>query len=257
MNLLNMKIIKINAFTIYFLLLFFFCGLIKSALIIFSIVLIHELGHVFFTFILGYKIEKITIYPFGGVTIINKDLNTPINRELIIAFGGIFFQLFLYLLLFLPFFRDITKELIFKYNTAIIFFNMLPIIPLDGSIIVNTLINKFFSFKISYIWQIIVSVIGIILFLIIDISKSLNNYLISSLLIIKTIDYIKNYKYVYNRFLLERYLKNYAFKNIKSNKGSIDILKKDTYQYFIEGKKAISEKQKLQERFDKDISNKL
>ena len=96
MNLLNMKIIKINAFTIYFLLLFFFCGLIKSALIIFSIVLIHELGHVFFALVLGYKIEKITIYPFGGVTIINKDLNTPINRELMIAFGGIFFQLFLY-----------------------------------------------------------------------------------------------------------------------------------------------------------------
>lgn len=56
---------------------------------------------------------------------------------------------------------------------------------------------------------------------------------------------------IYNKFLLERYLKKYKFKYISTKKGNLDILKIDTYQYFKERGKIVSEAKKLQERFDK------
>lgn len=62
---------------------------------------------------------------------------------------------------------------------------------------------------------------------------------------------VKEYKYIYNKFLLERYLKKYKFKYISTKKGNLDILKIDTYQYFKESGKIVSEAKKLQERFDK------
>ncbi len=252
-----MKNIKINYFTLYFLFIAFLCGFIKNALIIFFIVLMHELGHLIFIKIYGFEIEEINIYPFGGLTKVNKDLNTPINKELIIAWGGVIAQLFIYLLIFLPVFSSNTKQLIFNYNTSIIMFNLLPIIPLDGSIITASFFAKFLSFQKTYRLMIILSLINIFIFLIFNYTHSLNNYLIICFLIYKTYEYYHNQKYIYNRFLLERYLKVFPFSKINTRKGTLDILKKDTYQYFRENGQIKSEKTKLRERFDKNYFDKL
>ena len=63
--------------------------------------------------------------------------------------------------------------------------------------------------------------------------------------------YLKRQDYLYNKFLLERYLKKYKFNYISTKKGNLDILKLDTYQYFKEDEKIVSEAKKLEERFDK------
>ena len=78
---------------------------------------------------------------------------------------------------------------------------------------------------------------------------SINNYCIISLFIYKTINYIKNNKIIYNKFLLERHLNNYHFKYLSLKKGPLDILKINTYQYFKEKNKIVSEKDKLKKRF--------
>lgn len=246
-----MKIIKINFVTIYFLLILFLCGYLKIGLIIFLIVIIHELGHVFFALLFHYKILNITIYPFGGITKINKDLNTPIYKELLIASGGVIFQLILFLIInYLPL-SIYFKSNFIKYNFSILFFNLLPIIPLDGSVILNSFLNMIFSYKKSYYIYFFISVIGIFLYLFTNIWFSLNNYLIISLFVIKTIYAWKNYKFLLNRFLLERYINKYEYKFINTKEGNLDILKIDTYQYFKENGKIVSEMTKLKERFDK------
>lgn len=246
-----MKIIKVNFLTIYFLLLLFFCGYLKVGLIIFLIVIIHEIGHVFFIKLFKYKILDITIYPFGGVTRVFKDINTPVKREVLIASGGILFQLLLFIIIhFLPV-SPLTKDLMYKYNLSIMFFNMLPIIPLDGSIILQALLNKLFSFKTSYYISFFVSCLGIVFYLLSNYWFSLNNYLIVTLFVVKTYYAYKNYNYIFNKFLLERYLNKYEFKYISTKEGNLDILKLDTYQYFKENRKIVGENKKLQERFDK------
>ncbi len=246
-----MKIIKINIFTWYFLVLACFCGFIKEALIIFFIVLFHEFGHVFFIKVFGYEIKSINIYPFGGITKINKEINTPIKKELIIALGGVIFQIFIYLLTFLLPFRDFMASKILFYNTSILIFNLLPIIPLDGSIILNSIYTIFFPFKKSYMYTFFSSLVFLLLFSLFLITKTLNNIFLLSFFIFKLIAYWRNYNFIYNRFLLERYLKDYKFKKLSSKKGPLDILKKDTYQYFLEDGGVKGEKTKLRERFDK------
>lgn len=246
-----MKIIKVNPLTLYFLLLLFLCGFIKIGLIIFFIVIIHELGHVFFIKLFKYKIIDITIYPFGGIIKTDKDINTPPNKELLISSGGILAQIILFIIIsFLPI-NILTKELLYKYNLSIMFFNILPIIPLDGSIIINSLLNKILPYKLSYYLYIIISIIFTIIYLLFNYWYSINNYLIVSLFIIKTYYAIKNYKYLKTRFLLERYLNKYEFKYISTKSGNLDILKLDTYQYFREQDCIVSERKKLQEKFDK------
>lgn len=245
-----MKIIKVNFLTLYFLLLLFLCGYLKIGIIIFLIVLFHELGHVFFIKLFKYKIINVTIYPFGGITKVDKDINTPLNKELLIACGGIIFQLILFIIIYFVPINVITKELLYKYNMSILLFNMLPIIPLDGSIIINSLLNKIFSYKVSYYLYIIISIIFSIFYLLFNYWYSLNNYLIVSLFIIKTYYAIKNYKYLKTRFLLERYLNKYEYKYISTKTGNLDILKIDTYQYFKENNKIVSEYSKLKEKFD-------
>ena len=101
------------------------------------------------------------------------------------------------------------------------------------------------------------SIINILLFLTFTLTHSLNNYLITIFLIYKTYVYLQNRHLIYNRFLLERYLKNFKFPYLSSKKGSLDILKKDTFQYFKENQGIVSEKEKLKERFDKKYLNKL
>ena len=246
-----MKIIKINNYTYIFLLFAFLCGFIKNALIIFIIILIHEIGHVFFIKIYQEKINNITIYPFGGITRIEKDLNTPINEEILIASGGVIFQLLIYIfMIFIPNTLH-TRQLIINYNSIIILFNLLPIIPLDGSIIINSILNRFFSYTKSYTINSIISIISIVIFVIYNYNYSLNNYLIISFLLYKTYESIKNYKYIKYRFFMERYISNYKYKRIKNYTRNINDLKLDTKHYFIKNKKVVNERKKLQELFDK------
>ena len=67
--------IKINSATYILFLSFLLTGFIKNILLIFLIVIIHEIGHVFFLKYFHYKIEKVEIFPFGGLTTTNKYIN--------------------------------------------------------------------------------------------------------------------------------------------------------------------------------------
>lgn len=243
-----MKIIRVSNTTLYLLFILFLCGYIRVGITIFLIVLIHEVGHVLVCLLFGYKIKSVTLYPFGGLTRVEKDINTSPYKELILASAGLFMQIILYVVALCFGYRDL---LFYKYNKSIFLFNLLPIIPLDGSVIVYSLLNRFTTFKNSYKAYIVVSIISLVIYIIINYKYSLNNYLIVSIFIYKIYEGIKNYKYVYNRFLVERYLKKYHFKYISTREGDLDILKIDTYQYFKNGGKITSEREKLAEMFDK------
>jgi len=86
---------KINIATYFLILSFLFTGLIKNIILIYLIVVFHELGHIFIIKLLKYDIEEITIYPMGGVTKINKKINTPLKHEFLIAIFGVIFQIIL------------------------------------------------------------------------------------------------------------------------------------------------------------------
>ncbi len=134
------------------------------------------------------------------------------------------------------------------YNLLI--FNLLPIFPLDGSKIFNILFNKLFSFKYSLYITYILSFI-LIIFLFISKNFNLLFLLILMFLFFKNISELRTVKFIFNRFLLERYFKHYYFSKKKVIKGgNLNKMKKDCSHLFLIENKYVTEREKLRKMFD-------
>ena len=242
-------------FSTYLLILsFLFTGLIKNIILIYLIVIFHELGHILIIKLLGYKILRVDIYPSGGVTKIDKKINTKISHDLLIASFGVFFQILLYLIFYFlysfSFIRSSTYELFLTYNTTILIFNLLPIIPLDGYQFLRCIWEILFPFKKAFKISFVISLVSVLLFVTYNQIFSLNNYLIVSFLIYKIIYEYRNFKYQNTRFQLERYLNDFPYSKIKNEKKvDLALLKKDTYHYFKKDNTYLSEKKILEKKY--------
>ena len=235
--------VKFNYLTLYFLLVACLCGYIKYALYSLIIVCFHEIGHIFITLILGYNITSVEILPFGGITKIDKPLNTPIIHDLLISCFGIFFQ---FVFIVLGNLNLITDNVFLKINIIILLFNIMPIIPLDGSKIMMEIYNIFFSFKKSLLLYYLTSLLFIIIYGIFGYKYFLNNYLIIVLFVFKTFEVIKMHKLIENKFVLERILyDNLHFTKIKNVNEDIGNYQKDRQYYYVIDNKIMSDKEYL------------
>ena len=147
--------------------------------------------------------------------------------------------------------RDI--EIIKVYNYSILIFNLLPIYPLDGGKLINILLSYIFSYKNSYIITMIISFIISILILFISITNTFNLtfnlFLMISLIITKLIEEYRKRKYYFNKFKLERFLKNYKFKRIKTI-NNVDNMMRDKRHLIKINHKYYTEKEVLRKRYD-------
>ena len=249
-NILN----KVNIHFGTYLILFFalMAGYIKNMFIIFIIVIVHEMGHIFFLKVFKIPIEKVIIYPFGGLTIINSRLHERIYKNIIVSLGGIFFQIFLILLVKLLFWKGLilisTYDLYMKYNYLLIMFNIIPIIPLDGSKLVFAFLTKFFSYKTSYYVLGVISIVSLIGFIIYNFVFKINDLIIYLFFLEQMMEFIKNYKYMMNKFFLERVMYEHYYDGIISDCNDIFKLRIDKYYYFFEKGKVYNEKRYLKDR---------
>ncbi len=241
--------IKIDSST--YLLIFFslLAGYLKNISIILIIVLIHELGHVFFFKLFKIDIIQIIIYPFGGVTYINKRIHERIYKDLIISLGGIIFQVILFFIFYYLYHNNYivsrTYQLFCLYNLNIIMFNLIPIIPLDGSKILMCLLSKYLSYSQSYKYTILIGLISLLLFIIFNFVYKANDLVLYIYLVIKLFEVIKEYKKTMYKFYLERILYNNYYNGIISNQEDILKMKLDKYYYFKDGNKYVNEKDYL------------
>ena len=125
---------------------FILTGYFHNLIVFTSIIIIHELGHYIIAKSNKLTVEKIIIYPYGGLVKMNNLINTSINKELSVAVSGIIFQSIYYIIIIFLYNQGIIREYIFNlfnmYNKSILFFNILPIHPLDGSKILNLILSK-------------------------------------------------------------------------------------------------------------------
>lgn len=200
------NIIKVNICFYILFLISIFTGNFKKFIIITLITIFHEIGHIIVSILFKFKIEKIVIVPFGLITIFNKPINTKIYKDLIITLMGPLFQFLLFFI--------IKDEKVLSINYNLLLFNLIPIIPLDGSKLLNILFELIFPLKFSYMLSLFVSLIILFSFL----KLNLTVVLVVLIYLINNIKYYKNFKIYFNKFLLERYLYDYNFKVIKVNK---------------------------------------
>lgn len=228
------NIFKINIFTYILLILSLLSGYGREMLIIYFILIIHEIGHYIFFRYYNIEVNKIVMYPYGGMIDNNMLVNTNSKKVLIISLGGIFIQIILYFIIFLlykiGFVESSFYNMFFKYNLYIILFNLIPIYPLDGFKILNSLLELVLSFKLSLKCSIIFNFIFIMLFFWYLYVFKINNYIIIIFLLCSLVNYIKSIKYIVNKFYLERVIYDIKYDGIVSVK-CVNGMYKNKYNY--------------------------
>ena len=233
---------------------FVLTGYYMNLIVFTTLIIFHELGHYTLAKIQNFNVKKIIIYPYGGLTKIEDLINKDTNQELLIAISGIIFQLIFYVLIIFSyhhnFIREYTYILYQEYNKQLVLFNLLPIHPLDGSKILNLLLNKILPYNTSNKLTIIFSIIVLIILLSTNIYN--NNYsytMIIGILLNYIYKFYKSLNHLYNKFLLERFLYKITYQKKKIIKNPKKMYKNNTH-IIKKGKKYQKEQEFLINMFD-------
>ncbi|HAC65046.1 MAG TPA: site-2 protease family protein [Cyanothece sp. UBA12306] len=119
-----------------------------AALLLFSSVVAHELGHSFVAISQGIEVKSITLFLFGGLASLEKDSDTPLDAFLVaIAGPAVSLIIFAFLTLIVgnfSFSAPITAilGLLAYINLILGLFNLIPGLPLDGGNILKALVWK-------------------------------------------------------------------------------------------------------------------
>ena len=214
------SIFRINIFTYIFLILSMLSGYFREMFIVFIILIVHELGHFFLMKLMNIEVSSITIYPYGGMIKSNMLINTNSLKVILISFGGVLFQIFLLSIVFVIYKISIISSFYYniflKYNFYIILFNLLPIFPLDGYKIVNSFLDFFISFKNSIYLSFFINTVCLLLFLIYLYIYKVSNYVIVIFLFVNLINYIREIKYIMNKFFVERIIYDLRYRGLIS-----------------------------------------
>ena len=244
-------IFKIDPLVLIFGLISILIGAYKDFIIVFTLITIHELGHVLSSLFFHIKVDKITLYPLGGISKLDMDINTnPIKESIILGMGPIF----QFLAYFLSCYILKEKELVREYHIGILLFNLLPIYPLDGGKLVNLGMNVFFPYRISFKLSIWISYGVTILLLFLNQKLSINMILIYIVLLFLIRKEDLKQKLYFHKFLLERLLKNYTFSKTIKIRNPKNFYRYRKNQIMIKNK-VLEEKEyllKKYENFDKN-----
>ena len=106
-------------------------------------IIIHECGHLIMASFFKWEVEELRISAIGGFLTFKNDLSKPAVQTFLVAISGIIFNLILGVILFA---LNGPASLIYT-QFAIAIFNLLPIAPLDGSKLMQSLLRGIFDYK--------------------------------------------------------------------------------------------------------------
>ncbi|UHA74352.1 M50 family metallopeptidase [Paenibacillus sp. 481] len=138
-------------------------GHILELLVLFSIVFIHEMGHVVAARLLGWSIEEVKLLPFGGVAESNDGALAPAWQECVVAAAGPLQNAILIVIALgceqMGWWSTEWTAHFIEANAFIALFNLLPILPLDGGRIVQALCSLWMSYHRTLVYGAWISII--------------------------------------------------------------------------------------------------
>ncbi len=213
------------------------------------LIFIHELGHYLTAYFFKWKVNRIVLYPYGGCSYFEVDVNTSNLQEFFVLIMGPIFQIFFtYLMSF--FLREIDYHFLFSASKILLIFNLFPIYPLDGGKLLFIVFNLIFPYFISLKITFYSSLIFYFFILILSLTRmnSIFWFLLLLSLFFRFWEEQKKGYYLYQKFLLERYMNEYQFQKNKIITSPYSM-KKGYHHTFVVKKELIPEKEYLSKYF--------
>ncbi|TKH10240.1 stage IV sporulation protein SpoIVFB [Bacillus wiedmannii] len=192
-----------------------FTARFKELLLLFCIVLIHELGHAFAAAHYNWRIKKIQLLPFGGVAELEEHGNKSLKEELVVVIAGPIQHIWMMVVGYIVFEAGwLGADLYYFFiwnNIIILAFNLLPIWPLDGGKVLFNVLSYRFPYLQAHEKMMKLSCVFFSVILVWQLLWNSNNIMMWVLLIFLAVSLYQEWKqrqYSFMRFLLERYYGN-------------------------------------------------
>lgn len=209
--------IELSLHPLFVIIMFFsvLTGQFLELLTLFTIVFIHEMGHVFAAFLTGVTVKSVQLLPFGGVAVMEDHGRLTASREIGIAFAGPL-QNGIMIVIALGLKQvDFGNHEFLAYfihaNAIIALFNLLPILPLDGGKILQAAISLLAPYYFTLLWSGRVSIAASILVILYSIlplgtggGLRLNLVMIGAFLLYSNLTDHRNLPYRFVAFLMNR-----------------------------------------------------
>ena len=142
--------IRIHPTFLLVLILYGVLGLAAQALLVFALVVGHELAHLMTARAYGYKVVGLELFPFGGAAYCDDLFEGRKLEESVVALAGPAFNL---ILLFAAqalrwqgiWGGELANDFV-RYNVWLAAFNLIPVLPLDGGRVVRALCVEGFGY---------------------------------------------------------------------------------------------------------------
>lgn len=208
--------ISVHPFFVIIMLASVLTGHFLELIALFAIVFIHELGHVFAARCFGVNVLSIQMLPFGGVAEMEDTSHLTVRREIAIALAGPLQNVILIGISLLLKVCGLWEGAFFIYfihsNLLIALFNLLPILPLDGGKVWQSLcstvlpfhLTLVYSLRISLLFSVLVILYAVVPYMFGQGMPNLNLLLVGIFLFYSNwMDY-RNIMYRFMRFLVNR-----------------------------------------------------
>jgi len=189
-------------------------GHLLELLVLFGVILIHELGHTAAASSLDWRMKEIRLLPFGGVLEVEESGNVPSWQEAIVVLAGPAQNALMIVIAMLCHHLGIWSEAWADYfirvNAMIGLFNLLPILPLDGGKLLQIVLASRLPYYQTLHAMFIISMLNSALMIAVSLSIwqtygiDLNLLMIGIFLFVSNWADYRNLSYIFLRFLMGR-----------------------------------------------------
>ena len=246
MFLIIRNIFRIHPFFYIFMFICFFTGHIRDFFLFFSIIIVHEFGHILFGLLFSWNVDRVIILPFGCVTVFNSLINTSLFEQFIVTLMGPIFQIIFYFVISHCFVLDCSVSYL---NFFLLIFNLLPIFPLDGSKFLYVFLCFIFPFRLSYFLLCLFSFLFIFFVILFVGHFDFIIYICLLFLFFRTFFEFRNRRIIFNKFLFERYNYDFSFRYVR-RVNCIGKMYLWCRHLFSDGGMYVTEREKLLKMFD-------